>query len=354
MKIIQKLTIWFIAFLVTMVLTVQVGAQSKGQRAGNAGAAELLIPVGSVGSALGGANLATSTGIEAIHWNVAGMAVIADKAEVMVSNLNYIAGVDVNYAAGAFKIGDGNAIGVSLKTLSFGDIAVTNSESPDGTGETFSPNYITVGLSYSRLMTDKINFGVTAKLVSERILRENATGVAFDFGIQYNTSFGLGFGIALKNIGPNMKFSGNDLEVLTGEQAQRPDAEKENFRIPLANFELPTTLELGVAYRAGLSGNNNITFMGTFLNNNFGFDEYKLAAEYSLNDIVFLRGSYVLAWDADQSKLRSSDQDFLFGPSFGGGLQFGLGSNINLQVDYAYRVTELFDDNQWFSVRIGF
>ena len=355
MKIIKIAGIWAVLILLVLSTHVQLRAQSKGQRAGNAGAAELLIPVGSVGSALGGGNLALTTGTEAIHWNPAGAAVLNKSAEVMVSNLDYLAGTSLNYAAGVFKIGDaGGALGVSFRSLSFGDIDVTSVDAPDGTGETFSPDYLVVGLTYSRTMTDRINVGVTGKFISERIINESATGMAFDFGVQYATGMGVDFGIVLKNIGPNMTFDGNDLEVLTNEQSTRPDAEREHFRVPLANFELPTTLEIGLSYNTKLNESNNVTVMGSFLNNNFGFDEYKVAGEYNFNDLFFLRGGYALAYDADGDEFKSADEDFLFGPSLGAGLNLSLGSDISLAIDYAFRATELFDNNQWFTVRMGF
>jgi hypothetical protein len=345
---------WTVAVAAACMLLLSTQAFSQGLRAGSAGAQELLIPVGSVGAALGGSDMSYTKGVEALHWNPAGAAVLEKRAEVMVSRLNYIADIDLNYVAGVFKAGNFGSIGLSIRTLDFGDIPVTTESSPDGTGEMFSPNYVTLGLSYSRVMTDKINIGGSAKLISERIMAESAAGMAFDFGVQYNTGRGAMFGVALKNIGPNMEFDGNDLEVFTNDQSNRPDAEGENLRIPLADFELPTTLEIGLAYVAGFNESNDVTVSGTFMNNNFGLDEYKVAAEYSLNDMFFLRGSYVFGYSEQEDKLVSSNTSYLFGPAFGAGLNLGLGENFSLSVDYAYRATELFSDNQWFSIRMGF
>ncbi|MBK9331818.1 MAG: hypothetical protein IPM96_05265 [Ignavibacteria bacterium] len=62
-------------------------------------------------------------------------------------------------------------------------------------------------------MTDRISFGATAKIIYNKITNETASGMAFDFGLTYNvTGSGLRFGVALKNLGPSMKFSGQDLE----------------------------------------------------------------------------------------------------------------------------------------------
>lgn len=333
-----------------LLFSIQVFAGTS-KRTGTAGALELLIPVGSVGTALGGANLATASGIEAIHWNPAGLAAEIEAASVLVSHMKYIADINVNYVAGKFKPGQFGALGFSIKTLDFGDIAVTTNESPDGTGEQFSPTFLTFGLTYSKMMTDRINFGTTVKLVSENIMRESATGIAFDFGLQYRTGIGLNFGIALKNLGPNMKFDGGDLEVFTKDISRRPDSEGENLRIPLQNFELPTSFEIAVSYAASLGENNSLTMMGAFMNNNFALDEYRVAAEYNFHNFVFLRGSYVFAYDSDADKFRTADSDnFIWGPALGAGVNFDIGKNLNFSFDYAYRVTKLFDNNQWFTL----
>jgi len=83
-------------------------------------------------------------------------------------------------------------------------------------------------------------------------------------------------------------------------------------------------------------------------------DEYRFAAEYNFNDFVFLRGAYTLGYDSQESKIRTSDETFIFGPSFGGGLQFGLGDALDFSFDYAYRITKLFDNTQWFTLTFGF
>ena len=263
--------------------------------------------------------------------------------------------MNVNYVAGYFQNATFGALGFSIKTLGFGDIPVTTNESPDGTGEMFSPTFLTLGATYSRAMTNKIFFGASVKLVSEKIMRESATGVAFDFGLRYDTGMGIKGAVCLKNIGTNMAFDGSDLEVFTSDISDRPDAEGENTRIPLAAFDMPTLFEIGLSYDYKVNEQNGITVMGSFMNDNYALDEYRVGLEYSFNNLVFLRGSYQTAYDADNEKFVSADKDdFLWGPSFGAGLNLKLGPSMRLSLDYAYRVTEIFDDNQWFTLRFNF
>jgi hypothetical protein len=341
-----------LAMLVVSVAPVDAGTR---RRRGTAGATELLIPVGSRGTALGGTFAAGISGIEAMYWNPAGVAATGRSAELMVSHLNYLADIDVNYVATYANFSGLGALGVSFKTLSFGNIPVTTVESADGTGETFSPNFVNFGLTFSRQMTDRILMGVTAKVISEKILRLSASGMAFDFGLQYRTSAGWKLGIALRNLGPNMQFDGADLENLTPIPGTEPGSRPENLRTVLSTFELPTTFEIGVAFDWSPAQDNTVTLMGGFQNNNFSLDEYKVGVEYNYKKMVYLRGAYSLAHNAEDGEFISSDADqFLFGPAIGGGINYDLTSTLNISVDYAYRPTELFEDNQWFSLTLGF
>ena len=333
-------------------LAAQAEAGSE-KRRGTAGALELLIPVGSRGTALGGSFNASITGVEAIFWNPAGLAVSPAKAEVMASHFEYIAGIDIEYAAAAAKF-DIGTIAVSVKSLDFGDIPITTEAAPEGTGQTFSPTFVTVGLTYSKQMTDRIAFGTTAKILSETINNNSANGIAFDFGIQYIAGgTGLKLGIALKNIGPNMNFDGSDTETRVPPADTEPGTRNSNLRTPLAAFELPSTLELGLSYDLSMGENNALTVAGNFMNHNFGFDTYGLSAEYGFNNWVFLRGGYVTSFNPGTDEFVSSDEEFLFGPSFGAGINLNVGS-FNVLFDYAYRSTKFFDDNQWFTLALQF
>jgi hypothetical protein len=353
MKISIKLVALFL-LTVSVFFAVSTVDAGTGKRRGTASGLELLIPVGSRGTGLGGNVSSTISGIEAIYWNPAGLAVSNSAAEVMVSHLRYIADIDVNYAAASFRFGIGS-IGISAKTFDFGDIPVTTELQTEGTGETMNPSFVTVGLTFARQMTDRISFGATGKVVSEKILRSNASTFAFDFGLQYSTSVkGLKLGVALKNLGPNMQFSGSDAETRTQPADTEPSSRDRNLRVPLGSFELPSTLELGLSYDMSFSESSVLTLGGNFLNHNFGLDQYGLAAEYNLNNTLFLRGGYTIAYDPDTDDFKSQDDEYIFGPSFGGGVNLKVSETMRLNFDYAYRVTDLFDDNQWFTLGLTF
>ena len=123
-----------IVLAITLLLGFVVDIVEAGskKRRGTAGAQELLIPTGSRGTAMAGAYVAGISGLEAVEWNMAGLAGMNKSGQALSSYSNWIADIGVNSAAIAYKFGGNNVFGVSLKSLDFGDIPVTTAVLPDG------------------------------------------------------------------------------------------------------------------------------------------------------------------------------------------------------------------------------
>ncbi len=354
---------------VSILLVVQVEAGSK-NRSGTAGAQELMIPVGSGGTAMAGANVASISGIEAVEWNIAGLAKMKGTGEAMFSRSTWLGDIDVSYFGVASSLGGKNIFGITFKSLDLGDIPVTTMEATDGTGEMYSPSFVNVGFLFARNMTDRISFGFDFKIISETILRENATGAVLDAGVQYSASEnGIHIGASLKNLGLNMNFTGSDLEEFSPPFGSDPGTPTEPRRITLQSFEMPTTLELGVAYGPMTIGPAKILFSGSFLNNNFYFDEFRFGVQANLMDILFLRSGLAIGYDpepygkdgvqdtADDNQDKQFEygtEEFLWGPSFGFGLDLSKLTGLGLSVDYAYRTAEYFDGVSWLTIKAAF
>ena len=262
------------------------------ERLGTSGAPELLIPVGPRGFVLGAAVTGDISGAEAAFWNPAGLARI-DRTEVLFTHNEYFADMKVNYASVAAKAGNFGVLGFSAKVLSVGEVIVTTEQAPDGTGETTNPTFAVLGLSWARAFTDRVNFGATASYDNEHILNMSATGVAFDFGVQYATGWhGLNFGMAMKNIGNSMEFNGEDLEVGILPPGAEPGSANRVVRFTTAKFEMPSYFTL--AGRADLmrQGSNSLQLLGAFQNNNFSGDNLVAGAEWNYRDMAILRGSW--------------------------------------------------------------
>ncbi|MDP3683529.1 MAG: PorV/PorQ family protein, partial [Ignavibacteria bacterium] len=175
MKSLIRLLIIVFAFQFT--LDVYAGG---GNRTGTGGATQLLIPVGPRGIAMGESNIATSYGVESIFWNPAGAARMSSSTDVMFSHMSYIADIGVEYGAISANFEGFGVISLGLKSLSIGDIMETTTETPDGTGATFSPQMLTAGLSYSRQLTDRISVGLTANVIMETLGDVSTSGIAFN------------------------------------------------------------------------------------------------------------------------------------------------------------------------------
>lgn len=324
--------------------TTFAGSDSK---AGAAGAQELLIPVGAKMIALGGGNLSTVSGVEAMYWNPAGVSSMTGNTEVTFFNGDNIGGIKTSYFAGAFNFGDVGVFSFSIKTLDFGDIPVTTETATSGTGESFSPTYITTSVGYSNALTDRIKVGVTLNLISEKIIRTSATGVAIDAGLQYNNLAninGLSFGVVLKNLGPSMKFDGPDMLRIAAEpgSSRGPQLHK----IDAATFELPSLFQIGFGYVTSFDGINSIAVGGLFENNNYSLDTYRASVEYSFDNLIFVRGSYILTPGSESAQN-------LYGLSFGGGLNYELPGLFRIGVDYAYRDSQYFGGLNQIGITIG-
>ena len=329
-----------------------VGRAGDPTRVGTAGAPELLIPVGARGVALGDAYVSGITGIEAIFWNPAGLAQNSGGVDVLFSHMNYIADIGVNYVGIGTRIGTLGNFALTLKSLSFGDITQTTDQFPDGGIGTYSPSYVTMGLTYAKGLTDRIYVGASVKYVSEKIMRETATGVAFDAGIQYKTDVGLKFGIAVRNIGSSMQFAGDDMSYLATVPGSNPNAPQTPLYVEASSFDMPSTFDIGASYDLVMNDENKVTVIATFRNDNYGTDKYMGALEYNFDETVFLRGGWIFATSVNGSGLVSDGDDNIFGPTAGIGIQTSLGGS-QLNIDYAYRATQFFVGNNIFSVRLG-
>jgi hypothetical protein len=327
-----------------LLLALAAGANAGNpDRVGTSGAQELTIPNSARGLALGSGMVADPGGLDMLFYNPAAIAGVTG-VEAYFSNLQYIADMRKNYVGVAAKTGLGT-IGVTADVLSIGDIEETTEENPEGTGRIFSPNFSILGISYARYMTDQVTVGATFKVINESVFQLHSTGMAFDAGIQYRPGpKGVWFGLAVKNFGPNMKFSGSDFESFHN-TSDNPQANDRSLSSLSAPFELPSYFEMGVRYEYPLQEMGSVTGYGAFQSNNFNNDEFKLGAEFAYRETLFLRAGGVF----------SGDDDYLFGPAFGAGFGIPLGGTSKLHIDYSIRTVDTyFDDNQMLAVKFVF
>lgn len=337
--------IWFMIFV--CACTLQYAYGSGGNRTGTGGAGQLIIPVGARDLAMAGASVSTTEGIEALYWNPAGITKSTNSTNVMFSHMSYIADIGVEYGAVSTNFEGIGTFALSIKSLSIGDMLVTTTNDPDGTGQTFSPQFFTVGASFARHLSDRISVGLTTSLVGERIADVSSNGVSFTVGVTYDNLAsvnGLSLGVVVKNIGPQMTYTGPGLYAQGSSPGQNsPD----NFvSREAAPFELPSSIEFGMGYHYAVGSNSDLLFSGTFQNNNFSGDEYKGGFEYGYNNNFFIRAGYM-------GSPESQSPDYIYGFTGGVGIAYAF-EGTELSFDYAYRAVKYFDGNHIISIKVGF
>ena len=337
---------FFTFILIMWSVSVFAGDAS---RKGTTGADELLIPVGARSIATGGAFLSNITGLEALYYNPAGLSQ-GQGTEAMFSFTTYLADIKVSYFAIGSNLGDFGSLALSIKSLNFGDIPVTTVDVPDGTGATYSPGYITAGVTYAKVITDRVCVGVNAKVINETIADVSATGFAVDFGVQYRFPSNLSIGAAVKNIGTNMSFSGNSLQYsnnLVGANLGSPTA---NYNVPAEEFQLPSYFELSTAYDYNLSEENKLMIGATFRNNNVTDDEIRLGLEYGFRNMFFIRGGYCSSVQKASGPVSNINDGF----TFGAGVNYSFADGMNFILDYSYQqVKEFPNPNHTFTIKLS-
>jgi hypothetical protein len=340
--------------IITMAGTTVITKAGNSDRAGQAGATEILINPWAKGSGWNGVNVANVNGLESQFSNVAGLA-FTKKTEVQFSYTDWLKGADVNINAFglAQKVGESGVFGLSVISMNFGDVQVTTTELPEGGIGTYSPQFLNIGLSYAKAFSNSIYGGITVKIISESISNSKAQGVAFDAGIQYVTGYNedrdnLKFGIALKNVGSPMKFTGD------GFSFRSDPPSPQNYQLTVesrsAQYELPSLVSIGASYDFDLADDHVITLAAAFTSNSFTYDQAGIGAEYTFKQMFAVRVGYLNEKDI-------TDEEFSLTAlnGFSGGLSIDIPigkSGRKFGIDYSYRGTRVFDGSHSVGARI--
>lgn len=338
----------------TALLVLVSLALSQGARNGTEAASQLLIHQGARYLS-GGGSAATVDGVESAYWNPAGLAK-GQGVNVIFSNRSYIAGINVNYFGVSSNVGKLGTFGLTGRMIDIGDINVTDIYHPDGTGEIMKPSYFVVGVTYAKRLSDKTGMGFSINYINEGFGRVSVTGVTVDVGVQYENFLDvedLDIGVALRNFGSPMRYSGSGLWVnaVASEGSRKTDW----YKVEAAQFDMPFVMDISAAYTIA-----GIQLGATYEVNHFSQDKLKLMVEYGFEDIAAVRVGYMMdvedvkddkdTPDIDESAMIES---LYTGPSFGATLNLSKLIGLDLSIDYAMFMTKYFDDNHVIALRFG-
>ncbi|MGB6032858.1 MAG: PorV/PorQ family protein [Bacteroidota bacterium] len=318
---------------------------------GTTAAQFLKIGVGPRAIAMGGAYVASNRDVTSLYWNV-GAFQQAEKSELLFSHTDWLVDTKFQWVGFMLHLGDENAIGVSLTQLDYGEEQVTTVELPEGTSERWAAKDLSLGISYSRRLTDRFSMGATVKYIEQRIWNESATTFAFDLGLLFVTGFNdMRLGVSMTNFGGDLRMDGSDLtkrvdvdpqnagsnKALVANMKTDPWALPLAFRVGLAMDVVKTESLLLTLAADAIRPNDNDSFVN--LGGEVGWRSSARTHYYGL----FLRGGYKSVVGIDTEE----------GLSFGGGLTYTAGGIGSIQVDYAYTQFGLFGNLNTIAVSIG-
>jgi len=324
-------------------------------RQGEAGAYELLMNPWARSAGLHTMNSSSVTGVESMRLNIAGLSRMTGNTEFVLGHTQYLRGTDINMNALGLsqKVGERGAIGISIVSVNFGDINVTTTDNPEGTGATFSPNFFNLGIGYSYLFENNVSVGILFRAVSESTADLQAFGGAIDAGVQYATGPKDNFklGIALRNVGTPMRFSGEGLAV------RRPNPQNDftsyeiTYDTRSASFEMPSLLHMGVSYDFYAGTRNRITVLGNFTSNSFSRDQVGAGVEYAFSELFMLRAAY--RYDVGSTIQDVETLNIYTGLSAGFTFEVPVSrySETKFAIDYAYRASNPFAGTHNLSLR---
>ncbi len=370
----MKRSLYKIGMVGMLLLSVQAFAGNP-DRAGGSGATQLTVNPYARSAGYGGINTASVRGLESFNLNIAGLA-YAPSTEVVFSRMSFLqgSGVNINNFGLAQQVGEkgeGGVIGLGFASWDLGDIPITTYSNPDGTLPNFSPQVLNVSAAYARKFSNSITGGFLLRIVSEGIQDVKAQGVAFDFGVQYQTNLNtkrpnakikkedFRLGISMRNIGADLKYEGAGLSFRSINQATGADR-KALFAAD--KFNLPTLVNIGLGYDIRLDQNNEtynhkLTGSFNFNYNAFQSNVYGLGAEYSYKNMFMLRTGYNYIGEEKAFKDDPANPSYnspVYGIWTGCTFQMPVSkSGTSFALDYAYAPTRFFNGMHTVGIRLA-
>jgi len=324
-----------------LVLIIFVSTQIYAQTFRNYSNEFLNIGVDAASLGMSKSVVATSSGVNSMYWNPAGLVNLEDY-EGSLMHASYFAGIaSYNFAAIALPIDNESAIGISI--IRFGvDNILNTTELIDNQGNInfnnislFSAADYAFNIAYARNLIHKdIHFGINAKVI-RRIVGGFASswGFGFDAGIQFerkNWKFGLmvrditttyntwNFDETafdkIKNSIPGQNQELPEVSEITKPKVQFGIARK--FRVA-RDFHLLTEIDLNIRFA---QTNDIISTQFGSIDPTFGF-------ELDYTNLIYLRGGFGNIQNTTQF---NGSKNLSFQPNLGVGFKYN-----GIEIDYA-------------------
>lgn len=308
------------------------------RKVGAAGGQFLKIGVGARAQAMGGAFSGLANDLSSLFYNNAGLIDMKGYA-ANVSYTQWFGGYSHNFLAGSIPVGDKYRVGLSIVSLSSGDIPYTTLDRQDELGITYSVQDFALGGTFSAFLTEQFSFGVTLKYVQNSIASLSSSGLVGDVGTMYRFG-GVRVGFSINNLGAQQQYTGQDLnqksDIVKELQSQQVDV-----TLVTSPYNLPLSFKAGIAFdmiteffgdgesQADLNANvareHRWLLAADFETLSDVSEQFAIGTEYTWNDLLSLRGGYRFGHDQ-------------FGLSGGVGIRY-TGGGFDGSLDYSIQPT---------------
>lgn len=334
-----------ITIAVTLLITTPLFAQFS--KIAQTGAQWLKIWPEPRGVGMGGACVATATDAGAIYWNPAGLG-LARTNSFIATDVEWFADTRINFLSFAYPYGGIGAFGISFLTFSTGSELITTEQDQDGaSGLKWNAGGLVIGLTYAKMLTDKFSFGVTGKLIQESIWDMTSNGFAVDMGAFFRPGYwgSMRFGFTIKNFGPDMRFTGGQLEDALWRPDQPGGTAPIDVEYIASPYHLPTSLNIGVAYDIIDLPAQRMTATAELLHPVDGVEKICVGLEYTYGDVLAIRGGY----EHDPDVEDRDDKPVTERMTAGAGFKYA-----GFKVDYAFQDMGVFGLGHRVSIGMDF
>jgi len=320
--------------LIIIFLVLGLLAQSNAQKlsgttkVGTTSAQFLKIGAGARAVGMGSAYSAMSHDIYAVYWNPAGLSTSNNTTEVTFNHANWLADMSYDFAAASFNMGDMGTIAASFTSFGTPEQEVTTNTNPEGDGRMWDASAIAVGLTYSKMLTDRFSVGVNAKFISESVWNSSATGFALDIGTLYRTPFNdLTISAAIFNFGSDLSLDGRDIRFNT-DPDNNIDTGPNNIpaNYDTDSYPIPLMFRFGLAMDVVKSRFVRLSGAVDAVHPNDNSEYLNLGTEFAYDEMFMIRVGYrQLFMDNSEGGL-----------TFGGGIKYKIADGFGVFVNYAY------------------
>ncbi|MBN2279320.1 MAG: PorV/PorQ family protein [Candidatus Marinimicrobia bacterium] len=312
---------------------------------------------GTAGISMGDAHVSNVRDISSVYWNPAGLAYMTN-SQAQFMYMPWIAEMNTFFGAVGVSIPRIGNLALSILSMDFGEMEVTNLDFQEGTGETFSAMDMAFVVTYSRKLAQWFSFGTSAKYISSSIWHTKASAIAADLGVIINTQFfsptgnredGLNIGMSISNYGTRMQYDGMDLlRSIDIKEDEAGNYANVQGQFTLKEWELPLIYRFGISLAPVVTKYQRLLFAIDALHPNNNSESVNLGAEYCLRagsfGKLYLRSGY-------KGLFMTQSQ---FGVTAGFGIELFMIGKRGMSVDYSFQDVGVLGTTQSYSIKVSF